>query len=378
MKKIWWLIQQLEAIGGTEMVSTQIMNGLANRYELHLVCLGEKPQSSPYQIDDKIQIHYLNIKKIYLRADEQLSHLLNKKKYFKFIYSLFCIIFFWAFKRFSYRRKIKKMTSSNDIIIASSLDNYSFSPRGRTVYYHYHFNAKFFFSLSQQLGFLICRKPDRWIFITNTTLEQVTKRRRELENKAFAIHNPTRYERYLDLDKKNNNLIFIGRYAPQKRPLLTIEVARILKTKTSDFKLNFYGDGPLKKKMLSLIVEYELQDNVIINEPNPKIINEIRKSDILVMTSDYEGFGLVILESNSQSVPCITTYWGDATSEIVSNGENGYIIENDDVNKQAEVIFNLLTNDEELTRLKESSYQYAKRFTKDAIIEKWINILELK
>ena len=45
------------------MVSTQIMNGLANRYELHLVCLGEKPQSSPYQIDDKIQIHYLNIKK---------------------------------------------------------------------------------------------------------------------------------------------------------------------------------------------------------------------------------------------------------------------------------------------------------------------------
>ena len=34
------------------------------------------------------------------------------------------------------------------------------------------------------------------------------------------------------------------------------------------------------------------------------------------MTSEYEGFGLVILEANSQSVPCITLYWGDATQKL--------------------------------------------------------------
>lgn len=375
MKRIWWLIQQLDAIGGTEMVSTQIMNGLCDEYEINLVCLGEKPEKINYQIDERIKIHYINIDKLYLKCDEQLSNMINKKRYLKFIISIIKIAYFWAFKRFHFRKKIKELTSHDDLIIASSLDNYAVSPRGRKVFFHYHFNAKFFFALSSRLGLLICRKPDKWIFITNTTKEQVTKKVVGLKDKVHAIHNPTRYERYLDTTYKNNNLIFIGRYAPQKRPLLAIEMAKILKTMTNDFTLNFYGDGPLKQKMIDLVNDYQLNDNVIINSSNPNILDEIRKSDLLVMTSEYEGFGLVILEANSQSVPCITLYWGDATQEIVSNGKNGYIIMNDDINKQAQTIFELLTNKEELITLKTNSYHYADLFTKETIIKEWKELL---
>jgi glycosyltransferase involved in cell wall biosynthesis len=374
MKNIYWLIQQLESIGGTEMVSTQIMNGLSSSKKINLVCMGERVENSPYQISDNVNIIYLNIKKKYIRSDVYFQDLLNRHKYLKLIIDLFAVAFFWLFGRFHFRKVIKRMTTKDDLIIASSLDNYALSPRGRKVIFHFHFNAQFFFSLTSRLGFLICRKPDFWVFLTKTTLDQVINRKPSLKNKADYVYNPTRYSRNLDTTYKNNNLIFIGRYVSQKRPLLAIEMANELNKLNPNFTFNFFGDGPLKNKMIELVNKYNLNDKVLINNSNPKIINEIHKSDLLVMTSEYEGFGLVILESNSQSVPTVSLYWGDATNEIIHDDVNGYIINNDDIVKQAQTINELLTNKEKLATLKASSYEYAANFTIEKIIDKWLTI----
>ena len=88
---------------------------------------------------------------------------------------------------------------------------------------------------------------------------------------------------------------------------------------------------PCKKKFLS----HGLQSTVHFHGPldNEELIAKYKSAHVLVVPSSYEGFGIVYLEGMAFGLPAIGTTAG-AASEIISDGETGFLIPPDDVRRR--------------------------------------------
>ena len=163
---------------------------------------------------------------------------------------------------------------------------------------------------------------------------------------------------------------------PQKNPMFLLRVMKILKDKYFPFHLELYGTGTLQDQMEAYINENELNAFITIKGPKIDLQDILIKKDLLLLTSNYEGFGLVIVEAYSQSVPVITTPWGEAVNEIVINNKIGIIINNFNEEEYASSLMKLLSNKEQLKEMKRMAYEESKNYEESYIAQYWIkNIL---
>ena len=190
------------------------------------------------------------------------------------------------------------------------------------------------------------------------------------------MYNPSRFEREENFTYKGSRIIFVGRYAKQKNPILALKVADELKKLNTKFKLDMFGQGSLEPEMRKYVSTHHLEDVVSINKPKINIKDEIRNSDLILLTSLYEGIVLVKLEGNSLSIPVITSCKSESLLEVSVNNKDGILIEDDDEKKYAKAIKELLEDREKLESLKKSTYELSTRFEIDNIVEKWVNFIE--
>ncbi len=154
------------------------------------------------------------------------------------------------------------------------------------------------------------------------------------------------------------NVVLVGRIHQVKAYTRFLEVVSLLKKEGLSNKLviNVIGDGPDMNNVLELNERYELGVKFWGKMDNP--YKEIKNSDLLVLPSKYEAFGLVVLESMILHVPALATKTA-ATESIIKNDVNGIIVEN-----SAEGLFdglkNLIIHPEKLVDLKKNldNYEY--------------------
>ncbi len=374
MKRIFFFIQQDEDIGGTEMVSTNLVSHLCDYFDVTLFIL-YKGNTHSYNIDKKVHIKYLDYKKEDVKFDYFLKEYLKNHQYLKLIKLTLANLKNLLFKRFKTRKFIKSITTEEDILIASSMDNYLIMPRKRKVIFHYHFNAKFFFSFSESFLRLFCIKPSGYVFLTKQTYQEITKKKKF--KYMTYIYNPCRFERIKTISSyhQKNNLIFAGRLMKQKDPMLLLKVALCLKNKSFDYVLNIFGQGPLYQKMEEFISNNNLKDNVILHGVVVDLKPYFLQSDLHIVTSEFEGFHLGIIEASALSTFSISTYWGDAVNEVIEENKNGLIVNTRDENIIADKIIEICNNKERLQKLKLSSYESSKRFDINKIIDEWVEFL---
>ena len=127
---------------------------------------------------------------------------------------------------------------------------------------------------------------------------------------------------FFDKEKKPLKIIFVGRLVDQKDPLTFLRSLVIIKKKIN-FKSLILGRGILKKNMLTFIKENNLTNYVkIINfQNNP--YKYISRSDLLVLTSKFEGLPNVLLEAQALKKPIISSNCPTGPSEILLNGKCG-------------------------------------------------------
>lgn len=375
-QRIYWWIQHLDEIGGTEMVSVDLANHLCDEFDVTLIVSSEIVKDPVYKLDERIKFVSLNIPHDVIRADQyavEYKHNKQRGKRFKLFWNTFLT---YTFKRGYYKRAVKKIIKKDPgVLICSSGDSYYFAPRGIKAIYHYHFNSRLFFSSGNKIIMSFSRKPNYSVFLSKTTLDIVSNKRKKIKDSSTYIYNPVRFEPTLDTINYGNRIIFVGRFVEQKNPLFAIEIAKFLKNKGLDFKLDMYGNGGLVFKMENLIKEYNLEQNVFLHEPIPNIKDELLHSDLLLVTSKYEGLVLVKAEANSMSTPVISTNWGDTVYEISKNGEDGFVIDSENAEDFANKIIEVLSNKNELISLKESSYESSKSFSYENIIPQWISLI---
>lgn len=373
MRKIYWFLQQLEFLGGTETATISIANELVNDYEITFVVTAREIKNIPYNINKKIKIIFLN-NEDNSKIDEKILEFCKEKRFFKAFLLILKNINFIIFAKYKYRRIVKKMTSKDDILIGSSLDNYLIIPRSRLFIFHYHFNAKFFNSFNEKFMSLFYRKPDYYVFLSKTILEAISKHKKRIIKIAFYIHNPIKINGYFNDKIKGHNLIFIGRFADQKNPILLIEVMNELIKINKEFKLEMYGDGKLKDEIIARITTLHLENNIKIYKPSNDIEGILKNKDLLILTSFYEGMPLVINEAASCSVPVLSTNFGESVQDSITN-KNGIVVDSFNPLIIANTINELFLNQKKLINLKRSTYEFSQKFNKKSIKNEWLSVL---
>jgi glycosyltransferase involved in cell wall biosynthesis len=138
-------------------------------------------------------------------------------------------------------------------------------------------------------------------------------------------------------------ILTVGRLAHQKGYDIALEACKKLKDSGVNFRWYALGKGPLKEEIEYYIAQNDLKEHFILLgvEANPYPF--IKKADIYVQSSRFEGFGLAIAEARMLNVPVVTTRF-DAVYNQMIDGKNGLVV---DMNADGvcEGIQNLINNE---------------------------------
>lgn len=140
------------------------------------------------------------------------------------------------------------------------------------------------------------------------------------------------------------NILFVGTFIDRKRPFDILKVAKILKN-YKDIKFTFIGSGPL----LSNCQKWA-RKNFLFNvnfrgfQNQRQIKNTYAYSHILVNSSSYETWGLVVNEAMSAGLPCIITNKTGCAADLIREGKTGYTYEVNDLISLKKYILRIYNN----------------------------------
>jgi glycosyltransferase involved in cell wall biosynthesis len=125
-----------------------------------------------------------------------------------------------------------------------------------------------------------------------------------------------------------NAVVFAGRHIPEKRVPALVEAFAVLRADAPELRLELYGDGPERERVLALISSLGLQD--VARAPgfvDAAVLEDALASALcMVLPSRREGYGIVVVEAAARGVPSVVVADVDnAATELVDEGENGFV-----------------------------------------------------
>lgn len=149
--------------------------------------------------------------------------------------------------------------------------------------------------------------------------------------KALIIGNPLDIKEMISKEgsiRKMYDLIFLGRLTAQKNPKRFIKIIEQLNKEKKDIKAIMVGDGELNKVCRELIEYKHLNHNISMLGFRNDRLDLIKQSKIMVITSSWEGFGLMCVESLANGIPVVSTGVGGLKNLLDSDG--GFIANTDE------------------------------------------------
>lgn len=174
------------------------------------------------------------------------------------------------------------------------------------------------------------------------------------------------------LDQKH--VIFVGRLDYQKRPMLMVQIWKELFPRHPDWHLDIYGEGEHEQALQSVIGSQCL--NIHLHEPTSRIFEAYRNSSILVVTSLFEPFGLVIPEAMSCGLPVVSFDCPYGPSSIITNGKDGFLVEYDDIVSFIKRMEQLMDDSSLRLKMGVCAIETSKRFSAQQIMQKWKDVYE--
>ena len=173
-------------------------------------------------------------------------------------------------------------------------------------------------------------------------------------------------------------LLYLSNLIKGKGILILMDAVEIIKNKGYEFKLRVVGpEGDVNYETLKTLVQQKKLDkevSLIGSKFKEEKYKEFREAGIFVLPSDYDTFGLVLLEAMQFGVPCISTRVG-GIPDVLGNG-NGIIIPKINSTELSIAIEHLLLHPEERERISKSAFEhYKKNFTTSVFEQRLKNIL---
>jgi len=192
-------------------------------------------------------------------------------------------------------------------------------------------------------------------------------------DKIEVVHNGVDIQDVQDFQNSKLSIVFVGRLAKPKDPLLLLKAFNDLSPELKDkASISIIGDGPKLKQLKEFIKETKLEGiNLLGSMSKTKVLETLKKSDIFVLISDWEGFPYTIIEAMSCGLPVIASDVGGIREAI--NNECGILVKRGDQQEIKYALERLLRNP---SLIKEMGRNAKERLEKEFSLDKMLRKTE--
>ena len=361
---------------GMSQVITQKMNYLAihTNHELYAILTEKENMPMYYNLNEKI--HTINFD---INFDDIDTMPFHKK------------IYYYGIKQIKYKKLLTKylLDIRADIVVSILRREINFINDindGSIKIGEIHFNKgnyrEFKSKLLPQKVNLYITKYWRYklvkeikklkIFIVLTNEDYLDWK--ELQN-VIVIPNPI--QKYPDKvsDCMSRSVIAAGRYTWQKGFDFLIHAWKYVNERHPNWELNIYGNGD-NNLYQSIANNLNLRDSITCHPATNNLYQKYNESSIFVLSSRYEGFGLVIAEAMSCGLPCVSFACPCGPKDIITDGKNGFLVEPENIEALAERICQLIENEELRKDMGKEARKRAEDFTEEKIMCQWVDLFE--
>ena len=361
MKKICYCIESLYNSGGMERVLSVVADLLVDGFDVSIVTMKQEDKPYYFPVSQNVHLYDLGVTELVKKCDvkNRLDSFL-KSKHFDVVVSLGGLDLSFLHSMMDGSKKIVWFHFAIDIAKTTWV-----GPNPNLV-------KKIKAQLQTWRRIYYARKYDRIVVISKADLKEWMK----YTNKAELIYNPVTIAPPQQTNRMSKCVISVGRLDFQKGYDFLIDAWKIVAEKHSDWHLDIYGEGSLRGQLQAQIVKLNLSDAISLRGRVANIEKEYANHSIYVMSSRAEGFGLVLLEAALCGLPLIAFDCPSGPSEIIEDGENGFLINKvGDVHSMADKICLLIENASLRNRMGEKAIKLKKDFSVSVITKQWISLL---
>ena len=318
-------------LGGSERVCVNLANEWADKHEVHIVVLNLENDVNTQHLDKRIHVHELGVGRLRYSAIPILQYIKKYNPKFLFVFGMEMAIIL---------NKLKKIGLIDTHIIVRVLNNVNISlakeDNVSPVVENYLKKSR---KQMKDMDVVIAQCRDMGKMLTDAKLVK--------EDRLRVIYNPVSKQlidsveqlRLTNVSSDNRQacrITYIGRIDPQKQPEHLIRMFKIVKEKEPKATLRIVGDGNLTERIKEMVLSYGLEENVKLDGIRKDMDRVYEESDVVVLTSSYEGMPNALIEAIGCGIPVVSYDCPIGPGEIIEDGVNGFLVKQDDIEAMAD------------------------------------------
>lgn len=244
----------------------------------------------------------------------------------------------------------------------------------KIIYVARSFKLDNYFTKSLRVGAKMIQKSVGIIGVSKAISEEINTTFNT--KKAITIYNPIgSFNVTKNVVSEESYFIFAGRLLDDVKNL-SLLINAFAKAKKENYLLKIYGEGDDKDVLVQLVQDLNMKEKIRFYPFEKDIHQEIYKAKALLLTSHYEGFPRVIVESLALGRPVISVDCKSGPNEVIINKENGILVENYDESAFTKAIESFIFDNDLYTRCEQNAKESVKHLKMDVIAEQWNDYLK--
>ena len=366
--KILYIFRSLAVWGGIERILVDKMNWLASKggIEVYMLTTDQGDHPIPYQVSNKVHIEDLGI---------------NFHRKYQYGYLKRIVI------SYQMRHKYKKSLSDcinriqPDVIVCTTADQLDIitDVKGRiplVVESHSICSRTI-----EQGKYAILRKYRRFKFLKSLSkadcvvalTEGDAEEWRHFHHNVVVIPNMLHPCKVEPSSLTSKRVIWVGRFDYQKRAEVAIDIWKHVVNRYPDWSLDIYGEGEYESEIALMASSTR---NVFLHKPTSRIFDCYSNSSILISTSLFEPFGLVIAEAMSCGLPVVAFDCPYGPAAIINEGVNGFLIPSDNMHFFADKLSLLMEDTSLRKQMGQAALDSSDRFNADLVMPQWLALFD--
>lgn len=355
--KLLYITNGINGSGGLERVLSIKASYLADKYgyQVSILCLNHGGLNPFYTFSDKIKIHSITVK------GNPIQYLLAYKKgiqqVFKEVQPDVISVCDDGLKGFF----IPLVIGKNKSIIYE---------RHVSKEIEMHHDFSFFKKRSVKIKWflmeLLAKKFKAFVVLT----EGNTKEWTSLKN-IKVISNPLSFYPGKSSSLENRKVIAVGKQSYQKGYDLLLKAWELVIDKYPNWHLDIYGKKEVAMGLEQLAIKLNIDNKISFYNPEKNIEQKYLESSIYVMSSRYEGFGMVLIEAMACGLPCVSFDCNYGPSDIITDGVDGYVVGKENYEALANKIIRLIENEGLHKEMGMKAKENVKRYLPEHIMKQW-------